>query len=121
MSERPEADAPGVSRRDRSDGGPAAVLAHDRDLEIELQIGDRSQRGMQTATRWARSSSSNVSRLWVKEAMSLKPNVALPPFIECATRKIVLISSGSGAPTLSCRSAASIESRASKLSSKNAA
>ena len=43
-----------------------------------------------------RSSSSSVSRLWVNEAISEKPNVALPPLIECATRKMVLISSGVG-------------------------
>ena len=56
----------------------------------------------------------------MNEAMSEKPNVALPPLIECATRKMVLISSGSGAPMSSFSSAASIESSASKLSSKKA-
>ncbi len=67
-----------------------------------------------------RSSSSRVSRLWVNEAMSENPNVALPPLIEWATRKMVLISSLSGAPMSSFSRAASIESRASKLSSKKA-
>ena len=76
-----------------------------------------------TVTRIAplRSSSSSVSRLWVKEAISEKPNVALPPLMECATRKMVLISSGSGEPTSSFSSAASMASSASKLSSKKAA
>jgi len=73
-----------------------------------------------TCMRLARSSSSSVSQVCVNEATSEKPNVALPPLIECATRKMVPMISGSGAPGLSCSSAASIESSASKLSSKKA-
>src|SRR6185295_5358514 len=40
------------------------------------------------------------------------------PLIECATRKIVFTPSGLGAPTSNLRSAASMLSSASKLSSK---
>jgi hypothetical protein len=63
--------------------------------------------------RLPRSSSSSVSHVCVNDATSAKPKVALPPLIECATRKIVLMISGSGAPTFSLSSAASIVSRAS--------
>ena len=73
-----------------------------------------------TCMRLPRNSSSSVSQVCVNDATSEKPNVALPPLMECATRKIVLMSSGSGAPTLSFSSAASIVSSASKLSSKKA-
>ena len=46
--------------------------------------------------RLPRSSSSSVSHVCVNDATSVKPNVALPPLIECATRKIVLTSSRVG-------------------------
>ena len=67
----------------------AQHVAHDVDgLEQQVEIADV------TCMRLPRSSSSSVSRLCVNEAISLKPNVALPPLMECATRKIVLMSSG---------------------------
>ena len=103
---------------------------HVSDLHFDLEViiaritstdfSSRSDTAAEAAMPPLRSSSSSVSRLCVNEAMSAKPNVALPPLMEWATRKMVLMSSGSGAPTSSFRSAASIASSASKLSSKNA-
>ena len=61
-------------------------------------FSSRSEISSDTCMPPLRSSSSSVSQLCVKEAMSEKPKVALPPLMECATRKMVLISSGSGAP-----------------------
>ncbi len=69
----------------------------------------------------ARSSSSSVSSVCVNDAMSLKPNMPAPPLIEWATRKMVLIVSASALPTFRRSRPASIESSASKLSSKNVA
>src|SRR6187399_3353396 len=63
--------------------------------------------------------SSSVSSVCVNAATSVKPKVALPPLMECATRKIVLTRSRSASPAESLSSAASIESSASLLSAKN--
>ena len=72
--------------------------------------------------RWpARSSSSSVSSTWVRPAMASKPNVADPPLIEWAARKIELIRSPSRLPCSSDSSPASIASSPSRLSSKNVA
>ena len=65
----------------------------------------------------SRISSSSVSMTWVKSATAVKPKVPLPPLIECAARKIVLIVSRSAAPISRFSSSDSIVSRPSKLSS----
>src|SRR6185437_4625459 len=100
--------------------GCFACTARSMARMTSTDFSSRSDSATVTGIVPLRSSSSSVSRLWVKEAISEKPKVALPPLIEWATRKIVLMSSGSGEPTSSLRSAASMASSASKLSSKNA-
>src|SRR5690606_571696 len=73
--------------------------------------------------RPARASSSRVSSRWVRSVTLEKPNVAAPPLIECAARKMTLMVSGSatGPPDSSDSRPPSIASSPSRLSSKNAA
>src|SRR5690606_474554 len=71
--------------------------------------------------RPARASSGRVSSRWVRSVTLEKPNVAAPPLIECAARKMTLMVSGSPPPDSSDSRPPSIASRPSRLSSKNAA
>ena len=80
--------------------GCLAWTARSMARRTSTDFSSRSETSTVTGIVPLRSSSSSVSRLWVKEAISVNPKVALPPLIECATRKMVLMSSGSGEPTI---------------------
>ncbi|KGC56682.1 chemotaxis two-component sensor kinase CheA domain protein [Burkholderia mallei] len=55
----------------------------------------------------------------VVSVSAVKPNVAAPPLIECAARKIAARSSGSGEATSRFSSSCSICASSSSASSKN--
>ena len=65
--------------------------------------------------------SSNPSSLWVKPAMSVKPNVPLAPLMECAARNSRAINSSSSGVRSKPNSDSSITARCSAVSSKNTA
>jgi len=94
----------------------------DRSSIARMQSTERSNTSINpesTARRSLRTSSSSDSATWVNAATSANPNVAAPPLMECAARKMVCTSSWSVAPESSASSAASIASSPSRLSSKN--
>jgi hypothetical protein len=65
-----------------------------------------------------RTRSSSVSSSWVSSVTSEKPNVAAPPLIECATRKIAFSSSSLALSTSIASSIDSMLARFSPASSK---
>jgi len=72
------------------------------------------------AISFLRMRSSRVSRIWVTSVMSVKPNVPLPPLMECAARKMAFNWSASGTSRSIASNRLSMLPRCSMHSSKNA-
>ena len=87
-------------------------------LSASPDCSSTSTIGAVGVSSWRRSLSSSVSIWWVSSATSLKPNVAAPPLMEWAQRKMALSSSSSADSMSSSSRSCSMFSRFSPASSK---
>jgi hypothetical protein len=101
-----------------SSGGCSACSVRNIARITSTHLSRMSSSSDVTCSFPARTSSRSDSTLWVNAVIAAKPNVALPPLMEWAPLKIVLMPSESTVPVFSFRSAASMASRDSKHSSK---
>src|SRR5690606_35859259 len=120
----PASSASSPARASASAGASMAPPCSQAASRLRSTSTDPSSTPMATGSsvrRPARASSSRVSSRWVRSVTLEKPNVAAPPLIEWAARKMTLMVSASPPPDSSDSRPPSIASRPSRLSSKNAA